>query len=212
MVVSDKSVQPFKNSPPTCRQVRAFYVSISFQKPTSEVRLVEAGFTDQTIAALYVLPFKLTKSIKLSMFQFKINHHTQYTRDKLFKAKITDSDSCHVCVSKQTLEHLFVECQYVHSFRYLFTSWWNDNNSPSVSLTNNDQIYRYLPQNRSFHTFNLCLIVARFHIYTAAKESEGYSFLAFKAFLKYKLSIEPSSETASISCFEYQEPGQVHLP
>ena len=138
MVVSDKSVQPFKNSPPTCRQVRAFYVSISFQKPTSEVRLVEAGFTDQTIAALYVLPFKLTKSIKLSMFQFKINHHTQYTRDKLFKAKITDSDSCHVCVSKQTLEHLFVECQYVHSFRNLFTSWWNDNNSPSVSLTNND--------------------------------------------------------------------------
>ena len=44
------------------------------------------------------------------MFQFKINHPIQYTRDKLFKAKITDSDSCHVCALKQTLEHLFVEC------------------------------------------------------------------------------------------------------
>ena len=50
LVVSDESVQ------------RPFYVSKSFQKPTSEVRLVEAGFTDQTIAALYVLPFKLTKN------------------------------------------------------------------------------------------------------------------------------------------------------
>ena len=50
------------------------------------------------------------------MFQFKINHHILYTRDKLFKAKITDSDSCHVCESRQTLEHLFVECQHVHSF------------------------------------------------------------------------------------------------
>ena len=64
VVVSDESVHPFKNSPPTCRQARAFYVSKSFQKPTSEVRLVEAGFTDQTIRALYVLPFKLTKKHK----------------------------------------------------------------------------------------------------------------------------------------------------
>ena len=69
----------------------------------------------------------------------------QMLRDKLFNAKITDSDSCHVCESKQTLEHLLVECQHVHSFRNLFTSWWNDNNSPSVSLTNNDKIYGYLP-------------------------------------------------------------------
>ena len=49
-------------------------------------------------------------------FQFIINHRILYTRENVFKAKITDSDSCHVCESKQTLEHLFVECQYVHSF------------------------------------------------------------------------------------------------
>ena len=124
LVVSDESVQPFKNLPPTCRQARALYVSKSFQTLISEVRLVEAGFTDQTIAALYVLPFKLTKKhIKLSMFQFKINHHILYTREKLFKAKITDSDPCHVCESMQTVEHLFVECQHVHCFWNLCTSW-----------------------------------------------------------------------------------------
>ena len=123
--------QPFKNSPLTCRQARAFQVSKSFQKPTSEVRLIEAGFTYQTIAG-HLLPVKLTKNIKLSTFQFKINHNILYSGEKLFKAKITDSDSCHVCELKQTLEHLFVECQHVHSF-------WNDNNSPSVSLTNNER-------------------------------------------------------------------------
>ena len=110
LVVSDESVKLFKNSPPTCRQARAFYVSKTFQKLTSEVHLiVEAGFTDQTFAALYVLPFKLTKNIKLFMFQFKINRHILYTRDKLFKAKITDRDSCHVCKLKQTVGYLFVE-------------------------------------------------------------------------------------------------------
>ena len=127
-VVSDESVQPIKSSPPTCRQASAFFVSKSFQKPTSEVRLIEAGFIDQTIAPLYALPFKVTKNIQLSLFQFKINHHILYTRDKLFKTKITDSDACHVCESEQTLEHLFAECQHAHSFWNLFTSWWNDNN------------------------------------------------------------------------------------
>ena len=40
--------------------------------------------------------------------------------------------------------------------------------------------------------FILCLIIAHFNIYTEAKESKLYSFLVFKAFLKHKLSTEPS--------------------
>ena len=106
------------------------------------------------------------KNIKLSMFQFKRTITSCTTRDKFFKAKITDSGSCHVCELKQTVEHLFVECQHVRSFWNLFIiSWWNGNNSPWASLTNNDKIYGYLPENRSFHTFNPCLIVSRFYIY-----------------------------------------------
>ena len=83
---------------------------LNLSKTISEVRLVKAGFTDPTIASdncNCVLPFKLTKNLKLSMFQFKINHHILYTCDKLLKAKITDSDSYHVCELKQTVEHLF---------------------------------------------------------------------------------------------------------
>ena len=62
-----------------------FWIEKLISKPTSEVRLVETGFTDKRNAALYVLPFKLTKNIKLSMFQFKINHHILYTSNKLCK-------------------------------------------------------------------------------------------------------------------------------
>ena len=82
LVVSDESVQP-----PTFRQARAFYVSKSFQKPTSEVRLIEAGFTDKRIAASYVLPFKLTKNEKLSMFEFKINHHILKKKRQTFQGQ-----------------------------------------------------------------------------------------------------------------------------
>ena len=51
----------------TCQQVRAFYVAKAFHKPTAEAYLIKTGFTDQTIAALYALPFKATISMKLSV-------------------------------------------------------------------------------------------------------------------------------------------------
>ena len=88
LAATEQPVQPFNNLPLTCQQARSFYVFKTFQKPTSEALLIKAGFTDQTITALY---------IKLSMFQFKFSHHILYTRDKLFKAKIIDKDGCHAC-------------------------------------------------------------------------------------------------------------------
>ena len=69
----------------------------------------------------------------------------------------------------------------------------------TLSQPNRSITYGYLPEKRSFHTFNLCLIVPHLYIYTTAKESEPCSFLAFKAFLKYKLPIEPSSVRESLS-------------
>ena len=60
------------------------------------------------------------KNLKLSMFQFKKKSSHPVHSWQTFKAKITDSDSCHVCELKQTVEHLFVECQHVHPFSNLF--------------------------------------------------------------------------------------------
>ena len=133
------------------------------------------------------------------MFQFKINHHILYTRDKLFRAKITDDDECQLCGTRQTLQHLLAECQHVQIFWNVFTSWWNSCNSPKVALTNKDKIYAYHPEERSFRVLNVCLIVARYYIYTAAKESESFSLLAYKILLKSKLSTEPSGVRVSVS-------------
>ena len=162
----------------SCQQGRSLYVSKTFQIPTSKARLTEAGFTDQSIEALYILRFKVTKNIKISMFQFKINHHILYTRSKLFRAKIIESDECQLCGVRQTLEHLFVEFRHVYTFWNLFASWWNSSNLPKVALTNNAKIYAHHPEKRSFRAVNLCLIVARYYIYAAAKESESYSITA----------------------------------
>ena len=133
------------------------------------------------------------------MFQFKINHHILYTCSKLLRAKIIENDECQLCGVRQTLEHLFVECRHVHTFWNLFASWGNSSNLPKVALTNNAKIYAHHPEKRSFRAVNLCFIVARYYIYTAAKESESYSITAFKVFLKGKLCTESPSVRASVS-------------
>ena len=182
------ATHPLNISLLTCQQAPSFYISKTFQNPTSKVRLINAGFTDQSIEALYILPFKVTRNIKLSMFQFKINHHILYTRDKLFKAKIIENDECQLYGVSQTLEHLFVGCRHVQSC-----------NLPKVVLTNSAKIYAHHPEKRSFHAVNLCLIVARYYIYTAAKKSESYSIKAFQVLLKSKLSTESPSIRASVT-------------
>ena len=64
---------------------------------------------------------------------------------------------------------------------------------------NGPKIYAHHPETRLFHAVNLCLIVARYCIYTAAKENESYSITAFKELLKSKISAESASIRASVS-------------
>ena len=48
-------------------------VSVQVSVYQKFVLSIEAKFTDETIVALYILPFKFTKNLKLSLLQFKNN-------------------------------------------------------------------------------------------------------------------------------------------
>ena len=163
--------------PLACNHARFMYLNLSKNLDQTFVLLRLASQIRQ-LGRYTFFHSSSQKNIKLSMFQFKINHHILYTREKLVKAKTTDSDSCHVWieVDRRASVCRMPACPLLLKPFYLLVERYN---SSPVSLTNNHMLYGYLPENRSFHTFNLCLIVARFYIYTAAKESEPYSFLAF---------------------------------
>ena len=51
-----------------------------FEKPTSVVKLEKASFSADEILHINELPFKQTLDIRMSAFQFKINHSTFCTR------------------------------------------------------------------------------------------------------------------------------------
>lgn len=181
-------------------QSKSYFRNYNFSKIAQDWNsLIRADFTDQ-ISALHCViqpPFNIKLSI--CMFPFRINCNIIYIRDKLFRAKIVENDKCQACGSKQTLVHLLVEL-YVDTFCNSLFSWWNSCKAPRVALTV-DKIYAHHPEKLSFCTLNFCLIVARFYIYTASKENEPLSFLAFKILLKSKWSTEPSYASSSPCVF-----------
>ena len=86
-----------------------------FEKPTSLRKLEKAGFSVNEISHISELSFKLTLDVRMSLFQFKINHNILYTKSRLFRDKITENDKCYLCSGSQTLVHLFVGCDFSKS-------------------------------------------------------------------------------------------------
>ena len=59
------------------------------------------------------------------MFQYKILHDIVFTKEKLFRANIANSDLCYLCLeTKQDLKHMLVTCQFVSEFWEAFLYWF----------------------------------------------------------------------------------------
>ena len=89
---------------------------------------------------VYQLPFKITKEVKLVMFQYKIIHNILPTQ----RDGIAESDICPLCKNeRQTLYHLFVLCTEVHSFWNTFQDWWLQKTHVKLSLNQSNILYRF---------------------------------------------------------------------
>ena len=173
------------------KMLRQLLTKQIFEKPTSRGKLDKAGFSAEQIAYIYELPFKLTLDVRMSVFQFKINHNILYTKSRLFRDKLAENDKCYLCNGRQTLTHLFVECDSSKVFWIKFTSWWNSKNNPQVdNLQQRDILFALHPEKQTFLGINYCLLVARQYIYFAAKNEDPFCFTAFLKFLKNKLGID----------------------
>ena len=65
----------------TCKTVYNTLISRQQCPPTAEKRLIECAFDEQKRQRVYSLPFRVTKEVKLSIFQYKIIHNILYTNN-----------------------------------------------------------------------------------------------------------------------------------
>ena len=112
------SIPPVATGVLTCKQLYDKLLACELlPPPTCEKRLTLCGIESKDLSQVYLLPFKVTKDVKLSMFQYKIIHHILPTNSLLYKMKKVTSPYCSFCpADSQTLWHLFVECSQANSF------------------------------------------------------------------------------------------------
>ena len=83
----------------------------SYSVPTAESKILNYGFTTDSIQNVYVLPLQILMEPKLIIFQFRIIHNILPMQSSLFRAGIKDSDICPLCNSEsQSLSHMLFTC------------------------------------------------------------------------------------------------------
>ena len=140
----------------SCKSASRDFVSQKFEPPTAERRMLQANLDRQAISTIYSIPFKVTKDIRLAIFQYKIVHHILPTNATLFRDKITPHDKCHLCDQKQTMNHLFVFCLDVQIFWQSFSRWWNVQNDDFIVLNDETIIYGFTNDFSQQLGLNLC--------------------------------------------------------
>ena len=75
----------------TTRAINAAIIDYYFQPPTVEPKLLQYGFTKESLKKVYNLPFVTTLETKLQIFQYKIIHDILPTTCSLYRIKLCDS-------------------------------------------------------------------------------------------------------------------------
>ena len=170
--VSENKIIDTQNiSSKTLRQILTKKI---FEKSTSVKKLEKAIFSGRKISYIrnhiYELSFRLTRDVRMSDFQFMINHNILYTKSRLFKDEITENDQCYLCSGSETLTHLFVECHFSTEIWIDFTSWRNCKNNMQIKLQQCHILFVFQPIKQSFLSIIDCLLVAKNFIYICAKK------------------------------------------
>ena len=127
--------------PTSCKSASRFCINQKFEPPTAERRMLQANLDEQAISDIHSIPFKVTKDIRLAIFQFRVVHHILPTNANVCRDKIVEHDKCHLYHQKQTMNHLLVSCPDVQIFWQSFSRWWNVKNDDYIVL--NDETITY---------------------------------------------------------------------
>ena len=154
---------------PSTRVAYSTLLTNNVSPPTSENRILNYGFSKESIHKVYTLPFLLTKDSKLIAFQYKIIHYILPTKSSLLRAGITDSDICSLCATeKQTINDLLYHCTVYG---------WHNNIKNKQAL-------------------NVTLVIAKFHIFATSSCDGNLRFEGFLLRLQDKLDVLKQSYIA----------------
>ena len=161
-------------------------------EPLASPRLCRQGVDSSKLSAIYMLPFKITKETKLSIFQYKINHNIFPRGVLLHKMKIVNSPLCIHCDALETLSLMVVECFVIQKFWVQVISWWKKDSGECLLIDDLSVMYDYNPEDPKMHILNYYILLGKRHIFLQRIEFKPPSFDHFLEFVKDKLIVQRS--------------------
>ena len=140
------------------------------------------------------------------MFQYKIFHNILPTQIRQHRDGISDSDLCPFCKSeKQTLTHLFVNCNKTTSFWKTFQDLWYKKTQEILLLNQSKIFYGSFEKTSHWQALNYSIILAKYYIFCSNGQDEP-SFQGFLLRLQDKLQILKEITTAqkTLQKFNYK--------
>ena len=176
----------------TCKKIYTKLLSLrSKPPPTCEKRLLNFGYQKDDLRKLYLLPFEVTKEVKLSMFQYKIIHNILCTKSLLFKMKKEDSPRCPFCPVDHTIVHLFTECAQATLFWKEFLDWASRMVNSKLSLSIKEIMFGIINNDSKFClALNHLVIIGKYFLYVKALNGKFYIFNEFVSLARDKISLE----------------------
>ena len=186
------------HDPPSTRTAYSFLLDKAISPPTSENRILNHGFTKENIHKVYTFPFLITKDSQLTAFQHSITHHILPINSCLFRAGITESDTCTLCeTEKQTITHLLFHCTESSAFWQEFTSWWLLKFTQVITLMECFVFYGNHNNIKNKKALNVTLLLTKYHLFATSSCDGKLSFENFLLRLQNHLEILIQSYTAT---------------
>ncbi len=171
------------------KNVYLWYIEHGSIEPVSQHYFKRVfNMSDVECSNLFLLPFKATLDTKLRWFQYRVVHNILPTNVWLKKIGIINSDLCTFCQSdKETVKHLFVECNKV-------TDFWQQIQNKWAILRDLDTFsicYGMLDcGNDNFMVINHITFMFKWYVYKCRVNQANFSFNAFIRLVDSTIELE----------------------
>lgn len=155
---------------------------------------------DETFSSLqrwkawFLKPYRLTHSVQLQNFAFRIMYRTIPCRVYLNQIHAVESEICLRCAERDDLFHFFFECQCIKEFWDNLATWMEGRQGIQPfpeDLSEEEFLLGVVERGGDFSLFNFTILCAQFYIYKTTVFHQGEpDLLQFLLELKNRLSVE----------------------
>ena len=132
------------------------------------------------------------KETKLKEFQFKLIHRIVVTKKELHRYGIKADDECLYCGEKDSIEHTFLNCQFVKIFVNSVIDWFNAANNSKFAPTIEEKLFGIISgpyEKEILKKFNYTILFMKYYIYTSKMHNQAIHLSVFvdKVLFKYRI-------------------------